>query len=102
MSFVDVHVQAIEDCRQEAYKVRNMFVLDDAFEGTKSSAPKGDVSGDIFGKIEGAGALAKKVDAVWDSVTAEFSHGHSRMKSVEEALSTVAANFRGAEKGSGG
>lgn len=101
MSFVDVHVQAIEECRQEAYKVRNMLDFEDAFTGSKSKAPKGATSAEIFGSLDGAGALAKKIDEVWGSVKEEYGWGRSRMQGVEEALGKVAANFRNAAGASG-
>jgi hypothetical protein len=101
MSFVDVHVQAIEECGRQALRVRNMLDFDDAFVGGKTPAPKGSTSGGIFGKLEGAGDLAAKIDEVWNSVKDELGEGRSRMKNVEAALGQVVTHYRDAEEASG-
>ncbi|MEO3873644.1 hypothetical protein ABGB18_32950 [Nonomuraea sp. B12E4] len=100
MSFVDVHIQAIEECGRQALRVRNMLKVDDAFVGSRTPAPQGDTKADIFGDIEGAGDLAAKVDEVWNSVNGELGAGRSRLKNVDEALGQVAANFRRGENAS--
>lgn len=101
MGFVDVHVQALEECGRQALKVKNMLDFGDAFVAPGSKAPQGDTASGIFGDLEGATDLAAKVDAVWNAVRAELGRGRSRLEDVERALDEVAANFRGAEGASG-
>ncbi|MEV4168414.1 hypothetical protein [Nonomuraea sp. NPDC049709] len=101
MSYVDVHVQALEECGRQAHRVKNMLDFDDAFVNTDVTPPRGDTGTGIFGELEGATELAAKIDAVWESVRAELGEGRNRMANVERALGQVAANFRGAETGSG-
>ncbi|MFG1941925.1 hypothetical protein [Nonomuraea sp. NPDC048826] len=97
MTFVDVHVQALEECGRQALRVKNMLDLDDAFVGTDLKAPSGDTDSTIFGTLEGAAGLAGKIDAVWASVREELGAGRNRLENVERALGEVATNFRGAE-----
>ncbi|TDD12506.1 hypothetical protein E1292_01255 [Nonomuraea deserti] len=101
MSYVDVHVQALEECARQALRVKNMLDFDDAFVNSDVTAPQGDTKSDIFGELEGAGDLAAKIDAIWESVRSELGEGRNRMTNVERALGQVASNFRGAETGSG-
>ncbi|SDH82293.1 hypothetical protein [Nonomuraea jiangxiensis] len=101
MSFVDVHVQALEECGRQALRVRNMLDVQDAFVGSRTPAPKGDTKADIFGGLDGAGALAAKVDQVWESIGADLGAAQSLLKGVNEALGQVAGNIRRAENASG-
>ncbi|TMR96935.1 hypothetical protein [Nonomuraea basaltis] len=101
MGFVDVHVQAIEECRQEVLKVRNMLDFNDAFVDGKTTPPKDSTSAGIFGELEGASDLATKIDDVWGKVKTELGWAQSCMKDVEGALGTVASNFRTGERASG-
>ncbi|WP_111179901.1 hypothetical protein [Nonomuraea aridisoli] len=101
MGFVDVHVQALEECGRQSLRVRNMLDVDDAFVGGDSSRP-GEARAAVFGDIEGAGALAAKVNAVWRSIEEDLGAGRNRLKNVHDALGEVAGNFRAAEGASGG
>ncbi|MEW9546969.1 hypothetical protein [Nonomuraea sp. NPDC050783] len=101
MSYVDVHLRALEECGRQAHRVKNMLDLGDAFVGSDVRAPQGDTKADIFGKLDGAGALAAKIDAVWKSLEEDLGEGRNRLENVERALGQVATNFRNAEKGSG-
>ncbi|HEX4814456.1 MAG TPA: hypothetical protein VFV66_17070 [Nonomuraea sp.] len=101
MTYVDVHVQALEECRRQVHRVRNMLDFDDAFVDSRTPPPQGDTKTDIFGELDGAAALAAKIDSVWAAARAELGEGRNRMQNVERALSQVAANFRGAERGAG-
>lgn len=98
MSFFDVHAQALEECGGQAHKVKNMLDPGDAFLGTSLKAPEEDIDSGVFGDVEGAAALAAKVDQVWASVRDELGAGRNRMEGVERALNDVATNFRGAER----
>jgi hypothetical protein len=101
MTYVDVHTQALEECGRQVHRVRNMLNFGDAFVGSTTPAPQGATAADLFGKLDGAAALAAKVDAVWDAVKTDLGEGRNRLQNVERALSEVASNFRGAEAGAG-
>ncbi|MBT2224511.1 MULTISPECIES: hypothetical protein [Nonomuraea] len=100
--WVDVHYQALEECGKRARKVANMLDLDDAFEGTKSSAPTGQTSSKTFGALKDSGDLATDVDKVWRALEEELQAGKSRLNSVEKAIDQVETNLRKAAKASGG
>ncbi|MGW4792815.1 hypothetical protein ACWEPC_10440 [Nonomuraea sp. NPDC004297] len=101
MGFVDVHIQALEECGRQANRVKNMLDLDDAFVNTEVTPPRGDTASSVFGTVEGAEGLATKIDSVWAAVRTELSEGRNRMTNVDQALGQVADNFRDAETGSG-
>ncbi|WP_188191143.1 hypothetical protein [Nonomuraea sp. SYSU D8015] len=98
---MDVHVRAIEECGRQATRVRNMLDFNDAFVDGKATAPSGATDAGIFGKLEGAGDLATKIDEVWNSVKHELGEGRNRLKNVDTALGEVVTNYRGAEGASG-
>lgn len=100
--WVDVHYQALEECGKRARKVANMLDLDDAFEGTKSTAPTGQTSVKTFGGLKDSGGLATDVDKVWQALNEELQAGKSRLNSVEKAIDQVETNLRKASKASGG
>ncbi|MGI5283941.1 hypothetical protein ACQEVF_11470 [Nonomuraea polychroma] len=101
MGYVDVHVQALEECGRQALKVKNMLDFDDAFVDSGSKAPQGETGSGIFGTIDGAEELAVKIDEVWNAVRDDLGEGRNRMENIERALGEVALNFRDAETGSG-
>jgi hypothetical protein len=101
MGFIDVHVQAIEECREQVHTMWNRLDFGDAFVDTKVTPPKGSTDSGIFGQLAGRGDLATKIDEVWDKAKADLGWAQSCMKDVEAALGTVAANFRESAKASG-
>lgn len=101
MSFVDVHVQALEECARQSLRVRNMLDVDDAFVGADIRRP-GEARAAVFGALDSAGSLAAKVNAVWKSIEEDLGAGRSRLKNVHDALGEVAGNFRSAEEAGGG
>ncbi|MER7363340.1 hypothetical protein ACI2LC_34580 [Nonomuraea wenchangensis] len=99
MTYVDVHVQALEECGRQVRRVRNMLDFEDAFVDSSVKKPVGDTESRLFGRLAGAGALADQVDAVWKALKDELKEGRERLKTVERALGEVATNFRDAETG---
>lgn len=101
MALVDVHVQALEECARQSLRVRNMLDVDDAFVGGDLRRP-GEARADAFGGVDGAGALAAKVNALWKSIEDDLGAGRSRLQSVHDALGEVAGTFRSVEGANGG
>ncbi|MEU4516810.1 hypothetical protein AB0G05_45620 [Nonomuraea wenchangensis] len=97
MTYVDVHVQAVEECGRQVRRVRNMLDFEDAFLDTNVKAPVGDTDARVFGRLGGAGALADQVDAVWKALKDDLKEGRDRLRTVERALGEVATKFRDAE-----
>jgi hypothetical protein len=100
--WVDVHFQALEECGKRARKAASMFDLDDAFDGTKSTAPRESASPATFGNLKDSGGLATDVDKVWQALKDELHLGKTRLNGVEKAIDQVETNLRKAAKASGG
>ncbi|MGW4412185.1 hypothetical protein ACWEJ6_49880 [Nonomuraea sp. NPDC004702] len=88
MAGLDIHFEALDDCRIAAKTVAGKF--GDLAEGF----PAGAADSSIFGKLADSAALATAVDQVESVADREFGKAKSLVQSVERALDLVESNVR--------
>ncbi|MEU1386289.1 MULTISPECIES: hypothetical protein [unclassified Nonomuraea] len=88
MAGLDIHFEALDDCRIAAHAVANKF--GDLADGFPATA----VDSSIFGKLAGSSALATVVDGVEGVTDRECGKAKSLVQSVERALDLVESNVR--------
>ncbi|NUR88107.1 MAG: hypothetical protein HOY71_28810 [Nonomuraea sp.] len=88
MAGLDIHFDALDDCRIAAKTVAGKF--GDLAEGYPAKA----ADSSIFGKLADSSALATAVDLVESTADREFGKAKSLVQSVERALDLVESNVR--------
>jgi hypothetical protein len=88
MAGLDIHFEALDDCRTSAKTVSGKF--GDLAEGY----PARSADSSIFGKLAGSAGLAAAVDKVESTADGEFGKAKSLVESVERALDLVEDNVR--------
>ncbi|NUO96804.1 MAG: hypothetical protein HOV96_15060 [Nonomuraea sp.] len=88
MAGLDIHFDALDDCRTAAKTVAGKF--GDLADGYPAKA----ADSSIFGKLAGSSALATAVDLVESTADREFGKAKSLVQSVERALDLVESNVR--------
>ncbi|MFI6918569.1 hypothetical protein ACIBIZ_01350 [Nonomuraea spiralis] len=88
MAGLDIHFDALDDCRIAANGVVGKFgdLADDY--------PAKAADSTIFGKLADSSALATVVDRVENTADREFSKAKSLVQSVERAMDLVQSNVR--------
>ncbi|QYC38713.1 hypothetical protein Nocox_05430 [Nonomuraea coxensis DSM 45129] len=98
MSYVDVYMQALDDCGRQVRRVSKMLDFDNTFEDSEAQKPPEKMDSRLFGRLKGAGELAGQIDDVWGAFKAELAAGQDRLDRVERSLDKVVTNYREAEK----
>lgn len=90
MDGLDVNFETLEQCRVEVTGQAGPLAA--AGDGLPA-----DVGADVFGGLEGAGALAQAVNSVSQSVGDEIECGSDRLEQVGIALDAVITSVRETE-----
>ncbi|WP_433244260.1 hypothetical protein ACQPYK_41325 [Streptosporangium sp. CA-135522] len=95
MANLDVHFDALDDCRTAAKKLAGKF------DHLAETYPAQTTDSHIFGTMESSSRLAAAVDVIEKTVDAEMGDVKSKLEGVERALSTVEENLRSVKYPSG-
>ncbi|SDQ43108.1 hypothetical protein [Thermostaphylospora chromogena] len=88
---MEIQLSALARCREKLGTASQDF----ADLGTDMAGKsKEEVSSSVFGKVEGASALADAVNTVWSALKSEVSAAESKLSKVKSALSTVETRVR--------
>nr|WP_189181284.1 hypothetical protein [Microbispora rosea] len=93
MAGFDIHFQALESCRTA---VRRAWGQYESLHGGLPDSP--DTGSALFGRVDGAAALAEAVDTAYGVLSAETADARTKLKGVERALEAVQDNVRTAHK----
>ncbi|MEV0236476.1 hypothetical protein [Nonomuraea sp. NPDC050786] len=88
MAGLDIHFDALDDCRSSAKTLIGKF--GDLADGYPAGRP----DSTIFGKLGDSSALADAVSTVETTADSEFGQVKSLVESVERALDQVQENVR--------
>ncbi|MFD8532942.1 hypothetical protein ACFV0L_36585 [Streptosporangium canum] len=88
MANLDIHFDALDDCRTAAKKLAGKF------GDLAETYPAQSTDSSIFGKLTSSSALAAAVDGIEKTVDSEMGNVKSKLEGVERALSTVEENLR--------
>jgi hypothetical protein len=92
MAGLDIHFEALDDCRTSAKTLMGKF--GDLADGYPAERP----DSTIFGRLGGSSGLADAVRAVETACDSEFGKAKSLLESVERALDLVQDNVRRANE----
>ncbi|MEV4251515.1 hypothetical protein AB0J63_50285 [Streptosporangium canum] len=88
MKNIDVHFDALDDCRTAARKLMGKF------GALAETYPAQSTDSSIFGKLTSSSALAAAVDEIEKTVDSEMGIVQSKLDGVEHALGTVWETLR--------
>ncbi|SFL23791.1 hypothetical protein SAMN05216275_1892 [Streptosporangium canum] len=88
MANLDIHFDALDDCRTAAKKIAGKF------GDLAETYPAQTTDSSMFGRLTSSSELATLVDGIEKTVDSEMGDVQNKLKGVERALSTVEENLR--------